>query len=204
MKSLKTILFGTTLAAGAALFMGTSAHADEAYTVQSGDTLSTISKKYVGDNSLIQTIAEANSISNIHLIFSGQELTIPTGEQAAAPVATQAPVEPVQETAPVVETPVVEQAPVVEEAPVVEQAPATEVAVSTGTNDAKEWIAQKESSGSYTATNGRYIGRYQLDSSYLNGDYSAANQERVAEQYVASRYGSWDAAKAFWLANGWY
>ncbi|MBE9910740.1 MULTISPECIES: aggregation-promoting factor [Enterococcus] len=192
MKSLKTILFGTTLAAGAALFMGTSAHADEAYTVQSGDTLSTISQKYVGDNSLIQTIAEANSISNIHLIFSGQELTIPTGEQATAPVATQAPVEPVQETALVVET------------PVVEQAPATEVAVSTGTNDAKEWIAQKESSGSYTATNGRYIGRYQLDSSYLNGDYSAANQERVAEQYVASRYGSWDAAKAFWLANGWY
>jgi len=204
MKSLKTILFGTTLAAGAALFMGTSAHADEAYTVQSGDTLSTISQKYVGDNSLIQTIAEANSISNIHLIFSGQELTIPTGEQAAAPVATQAPVEPVQETVPVVETPVVEQAPVVEEAPVVEQAPATEVAVSTGTNDAKEWIAQKESSGSYTATNGRYIGRYQLDSSYLNGDYSAANQERVAEQYVASRYGSWEAAQAFWLANGWY
>ncbi|MGG5338670.1 LysM protein [Enterococcus pernyi] len=192
MKSLKTILFGTTLAAGAALFMGTSAHADEAYTVQSGDTLSTISQKYVGDNSLIQTIAEANSISNIHLIFSGQELTIPTGEQATAPVATQAPVESVQETAPVVET------------PVVEQAPATEVAVSTGTNDAKEWIAQKESSGSYTATNGRYIGRYQLDASYLNGDYSAANQERVAEQYVASRYGSWDAAKAFWLANGWY
>ncbi|WP_446911114.1 aggregation-promoting factor C-terminal-like domain-containing protein [Enterococcus faecium] len=46
--------------------------------------------------------------------------------------------------------------------------------------------------------------RYQLDSSYLNGDYSAANQERVAEQYVTSRYGSWEAAKAFWEANGWY
>ena len=43
-----------------------------------------------------------------------------------------------------------------------------------------------------------------LDSSYLNGDYSAANQERVAEQYVTSRYGSWEAAKAFWEANGWY
>ncbi|EGP4937807.1 peptidase M23, partial [Enterococcus faecium] len=75
---------------------------------------------------------------------------------------------------------------------------------ATSTNAAKEWIAQKESSGSYTATNGRYIGRYQLDSSYLNGDYSAANQEKVAEQYVASRYGSWEAAKAFWEANGWY
>ncbi|HIB3191277.1 TPA: LysM peptidoglycan-binding domain-containing protein, partial [Enterococcus faecium] len=24
------------------------------------------------------------------------------------------------------------------------------------------------------------------------------------EQYVASRYGSWEAAKAFWEANGWY
>ncbi|EGP5701326.1 TPA: peptidase M23, partial [Enterococcus faecium] len=25
-----------------------------------------------------------------------------------------------------------------------------------------------------------------------------------AEQYVTSRYGSWEAAKAFWEANGWY
>ena len=49
MTSLKTLLFGTTLAAGAAFFMGTTAHADEAYTVQSGDTLSTISQKYVGE-----------------------------------------------------------------------------------------------------------------------------------------------------------
>ena len=30
---------------------------------------------------------------------------------------------------------------------------------------------KKNQGGSYTATNGRYIGRYQLDSSYLNGDY---------------------------------
>ncbi|MBA5268477.1 peptidase M23, partial [Enterococcus hirae] len=25
-----------------------------------------------------------------------------------------------------------------------------------------------------------------------------------AEQYVSSRYGSWEAAKSFWEANGWY
>ncbi|EMF0210726.1 LysM peptidoglycan-binding domain-containing protein, partial [Enterococcus hirae] len=91
MKSLKTLLLGTTLTAGALFFMGTSAHADEAYTVQSGDTLSTISQKYVGDNSLIQTIAEKNSISNINLIYSGQQLTIPTGEQATTQTAYQAP-----------------------------------------------------------------------------------------------------------------
>ena len=69
---------------------------------------------------------------------------------------------------------------------------------------AKEWIAQKESGGSYSATNGRYTGRYQLDSSYLGGDHSPENQERVADAYVAGRYGSWEAAQQFWLANGWY
>ena len=69
---------------------------------------------------------------------------------------------------------------------------------------AKEWIAQKESSGSYTAQNGQYYGRYQLSLSYLNGDLSAENQEKVADAYVACRYGSWSAAKTFWLANGWY
>lgn len=69
---------------------------------------------------------------------------------------------------------------------------------------AKAWIANRESGGSYSAQNGQYIGKYQLSASYLNGDYSAANQERVANNYVASRYGSWAAAKQFWQANGWY
>ena len=71
-------------------------------------------------------------------------------------------------------------------------------------SSAKEWIAQKESGGSYSATNNRYIGRYQLDSSYLGGDHSPENQERVADAYVAGRYGSWESAQQFWLANGWY
>ena len=200
MTSLKTLLFGTTLAAGAAFFMGTTAHADEAYTVQSGDTLSTISQKYVGDNSLINAIAESNSISDINLIYSGQQLTIPTEGSAQAAAEPQAAVQeaPVQAEQPVVQETVQTEK---QAAPVAETQPAPAVA---STSSAKEWIAQKESSGSYTATNGRYIGRYQLDSSYLNGDYSAANQERVAEQYVTSRYGSWEAAKAFWEANGWY
>ncbi|GFZ26363.1 hypothetical protein [Lactobacillus corticis] len=69
---------------------------------------------------------------------------------------------------------------------------------------AKAWIANKESGGSYTASNGNYYGKYQLSKSLLNGDYSAANQEKVANAYVLARYGSWTAAKAFWEANGWY
>ena len=56
----------------------------------------------------------------------------------------------------------------------------------------------------YSAQNGQYYGRYQLTITYLNGDLSPANQEKVANQYVVTRYGSWSAAKNFWLANGWY
>lgn len=76
--------------------------------------------------------------------------------------------------------------------------------LSSSEEAAKEWIAQKESGGSYTKQNGNYYGKYQLSISYLNGDLSAANQEKVADQYVASRYGSWTAAQAFWESHGWY
>lgn len=75
---------------------------------------------------------------------------------------------------------------------------------SSSEEAAKAWIASKESGSSYTASNGNYYGKYQLSLSYLNGDTSAANQEKVANSYVQSRYGSWTAAKAFWQANGWY
>ncbi|MFR0514391.1 LysM peptidoglycan-binding domain-containing protein [Limosilactobacillus mucosae] len=69
---------------------------------------------------------------------------------------------------------------------------------------AKAWIANKESGGSYTAQNGQYYGKYQLSTSYLNGDYSAANQEQVADNYVMNRYGSWTNAQQFWQTHGWY
>ena len=198
MNSFKKIVLGTTFAAGAtAMFVGTTnAHADEVYTVKSGDSLSKISQKFAGDNSMIDAIAEKNSIADINRIYVGEQLTIPTSNDSSATTESNT----TENTASITETATQEHTYV---APVetVEVAPA---ATAPTSSSAKEWIAQKESSGSYTATNGRYIGRYQLDSSYLNGDYSAANQEKVAEQYVASRYGSWEAAKAFWEANGWY
>lgn len=71
-------------------------------------------------------------------------------------------------------------------------------------NSKKEAIAMSESGGDYNAVNGRYRGKYQLDSAYLNGDYSPENQERVFEQYVNERYGGIDGAWAHWQANGWY
>ena len=148
----------------------------ESYTVKSGDTLSAIAKE---KNTTVDAIAQKNKISNVNLITVGQVLEI---EDDKATTNTT------------------------------EQATTTQATTTVSASDglsaedaaAKEWIAQKESSGSYTAQNGQYYGRYQLSLSYLNGDLSTENQEKVANQYVVNRYGSWSAAKNFWLANGWY
>ena len=200
----------TTLAGVAALFTVfapsfVSAQESSTYTVKEGDTLSEIAETH---NTTVEKLAENNHIDNIHLIYVGQELVI---DGPVAPAATPAPT---TYAAPAAQDETV-SAPVAEEAPVASAPAAEETVASTETSapaatvsgseaEAKEWIAQKESGGSYTATNGQYIGRYQLTDSYLNGDYSAANQERVADAYVAGRYGSWSAAKNFWLNNGWY
>ena len=81
---------------------------------------------------------------------------------------------------------------------------ATTTPASSSEEAARQWIIQHESGGNYSAQNGQYYGAYQLSLSYLNGDLSASNQDTVANQYVASRYGSWAAAQAFWQQNGWY
>lgn len=197
----------TTLAGVAALFAVfapsfVSAQESSTYTVKEGDTLSEIAETH---NTTVEKLAENNHIDNIHMIYVGQELVIdgPAAPVASASTTYEAPA--AQDEA--VSAPVAETTEVEEETPVASETIAEETVASTISGseaEAKEWIAQKESGGSYTATNGRYIGRYQLTDSYLNGDYSAENQERVADAYVAGRYGSWTAAKNFWLNNGWY
>ena len=81
-----------------------------------------------------------------------------------------------------------------------------EVSYQGDSNWAKEWIAQRESGGSYTAYNpaGGYYGRYQLNPSLVGYGASPAEQEAAADAYVAQRYGSWENAQAFWANNGWY
>ena len=196
-KKIKTTIAG--IAALLAFFAPALASAQETvtYTVKSGDTLSEIAEKY---NTTAEKLAAKNNIKDIHLIYVDQVLVIEGTASTAAPAATT------EETASVA-TETVEEAPAATttyEAPAAESNTVATSTVSGSEAEAKEWIAQKESGGSYTATNGQYIGRYQLTDSYLNGDYSAENQERVADAYVAGRYGSWTAAKNFWLNNGWY
>lgn len=177
-KQMMKHVIGLSLLAG--FFFPIVANADS-YTVKSGDTLSAIAKE---KNTTVDAIAKKNKISNVNLITVGQVLEI---EDVNTTNKTSE-----QTTTSKTDTP---------------QA-TTSVSASDGLSAedaaAKEWIAQKESSGSYTAQNGQYYGRYQLSLSYLNGDLSPENQEKVANQYVVNRYGSWSAAKKFWLANGWY
>ena len=183
----------------------TFAQETKTYTVKPGDTLSEIAETY---NTTVEKLAKLNNIKNVDLIFIDQVLVIDGVAPVAETTTTEAPVAEVEETPAVAETVVEEttyEATYEAPAPAATESYSAPAATVSGSEaEAKEWIAQKESGDSYTATNGRYIGRYQLTDSYLNGDYSAENQERVADAYVAGRYGSWTAAKNFWLNNGWY
>ena len=209
----------------------TTANADSIYTVQAGDTLSGISYKLGHDLTFVDTLANNNNIADKNLIYVGQQLVIKDdGEVAPAtqeevatlPAANVAPQADTQATTAENQAQQNQQVQSNQEAPVAQQqvqTPQTQnvqqqssAQASTGYNSnvagndaaAKAWIAARESGGSYSARNGQYVGKYQLSASYLNGDYSEANQERVADQYVASRYGSWSAAQSFWQSHGWY
>lgn len=133
-------------------------------------------------------------------------------QQQTQPVQQQ---QPVQHQTQAVQQPVQQQPQAAQTQSAPAPAPAPAPAANTSTNyqapslggdeqAAKDWIAARESGGSYSATNGQYIGKYQLSASYLHGDYSPANQERTANSYVQGRYGSWTAAQSFWQAHGWY
>ncbi|HJF47680.1 MAG TPA: LysM peptidoglycan-binding domain-containing protein [Limosilactobacillus oris] len=164
------------------------ANADMVYTVQSGDTLSSISYKFAKDNSLINEIAKDNNLSDINQLHVGQKLLIKgngeiaplnDNDQNAASQNSNEDKDAVQKTS-------------------------QSANLSSSEQAAKEWIAQRESGGSYTAQNGVHYGRYQLDLAYLGGDLSPQHQEEVAQQYMQNRYGSWQAAQAHWMANGWW
>lgn len=184
----KAIKLGVASAAFAAALIAPAVANADSYTVKSGDTLSEIASTY---NTTVEQLSSLNGISNVDFITVGQILELDSTASTTETTTSAATTD--------------------------DSSSATSAAKSTDTTTtsyssnlsssdaaAKETIAQRESSGSYTAQNGQYYGRYQLTISYLNGDLSAENQERVADAYVASRYGSWSAALAFWNANGWY
>lgn len=188
-------------------------------TIQKGDTLWEYSQKY---KISVDTIAEFNNINlNKYMMWPGDKINIPDGEDNES--GAQFTNHFVETATPMISTytkPVathnVQQVTPTKVAP----APAPETTTNTPTTtpttkpatsslpaseaSAKAAIAYRESRGSYTARNGKYVGKYQIDASYLNGDYSEANQEATAQKYVEDRYTTWSNALAHSNATGWY
>lgn len=184
----KAIKLGVASAAFAAALIAPAVANADSYTVKSGDTLSEIASTY---NTTVEQLSALNGISNVDFITVGQILELDSTASTTETTTSAATTDDSSSVTSAAES---------------TDTTTTSYSSNLSSSDAaaKETIAQRESSGSYTAQNGQYYGRYQLTISYLNGDLSAENQERVADAYVASRYGSWSAALAFWNANGWY
>ena len=204
-------VLAAALGAAGALAVANTASADTQVQVQSGDTVWGFAQQYA---TTVDSISTANQLADPNVIYVGQQLVIkddgevaPQADTQATPAENQA--QQNQQVQSNQEAPVAQQQVQTPQTQNVQQSSAqasTSYNSNVAGNDAaaKAWIAARESGGSYSARNGQYIGKYQLSASYLNGDYSEANQERVADQYVASRYGSWSAAQSFWQSHGWY
>lgn len=175
------------------LGVSTVASADTSYTVKQGDTLWGISQSY---NMPLTDLLSENGLSESSIIYPGDTIKLSNSDYTyVAPKQAEVPTTSNTQA----------NSRSVQYRPVAKTSTATSQSSYSGnTSSAKAWIANKESGGSYSAQNGQYVGKFQLSASYLNGDYSAANQERVADKYVAQRYGSWEKAKEFHEVHGWY
>ena len=195
----KSILVGLGVAFGL-LTTGLVSHASS-YTVHQGDTVSKIAQTY---GTSISTITNENQLSNPNIIYVGEELTIGEKEAQQSTQTTKQPVEQNQQPQQV-QQPV--QKPQQNQSQEVSQnnnQTSQSSQITTNGSSAENQIAQAESGGSWTAQNSRYYGKFQLDSSYLHGDYSPANQEKVFHQYCNQRYGSVQSALSFRESHGWY
>lgn len=191
--------------------------------VEQGDTISGIAQKH---NVSVDSLVQANHMSNPDMIFVGDTLVltpnasnnenvtqtpsdgvsqhmnqpvhmIENNENTVNTANNNQPATTVQQSAPVTTT--VQQSAPVTNTTVQQAAP-----VTTNGSSSAEAISQAESGGSYTAQNGRYYGKYQLDLAYLGGDLSPQHQEEVFQQYCNQRYGSVDGAWSFRQSHGWY
>ncbi|CAI2620806.1 hypothetical protein AKUA2103_01950 [Apilactobacillus kunkeei] len=215
---MKSMLFATAAVAGLFVAGGANANADQTanasaqqpqqqakasvkktVTVQSGDTLWGLSQKY---NVSLGSLRAVNNRVNTDLIYVGEKITLPSSATVSTDQKTVASSTTAQSTTNQQSVAQPQQQAQTQSTTNYNQSQSSSYTGSS--SSAKEWIANRESGGSYTASNGQYYGKYQLGAAMLHGDYSAANQERVADQYVAARYGSWDNAKSFWLQHGWY
>lgn len=222
MKFTKSIAVMAAISVGImfAVAANVDANAKVKHTVQNGDTISGLSQQYHVSQKKIQKANKGKDINTIYVgevfVFDGKGHVKIDKNSAKAPVNTNsnnantqitasaantssvaAPQATTQSAAPQATTQ--SSAAPVQQAPT---APAPAASAPVASNGTMDGIAQAESGNNYNARNGQYIGKYQLSASYLNGDYSPAHQEEVAQQYAVSRYGSVQAAAAYHAAHG--
>lgn len=156
--------------------------------VKYGDTVSELAEQY---GTTTDAIVQANNLRDPNFILAGQNLVIPAKGQSVQAVSQAQTVESTGSSSG-------------SSSSSESKVSAVGTGESSAEASARAWIVQRESGGDYNARNGKYIGKYQLDKSYLNGDYSPANQEKTAERYVKQRYGSWVNAQKHWQTHNWY
>ncbi|MFT9004163.1 MAG: LysM peptidoglycan-binding domain-containing protein [Liquorilactobacillus hordei] len=165
-------------------------------TVKKGDTLWAIAKKY---GTSVSTLVKDNNIANPDLIYVNQRISVNGNNNTDSNQVQKA-----QTTYGMTSASTVGDVQNTNESTQGSNEAAQATDLSNSEKVAQDYIVQHESGGNYNARNGKYIGKYQLDSSYLKGDYSAKNQDKVANQYVMQRYGSWTKAMEHWKKNSWY
>ncbi|MFK5676131.1 MULTISPECIES: LysM peptidoglycan-binding domain-containing protein [unclassified Ligilactobacillus] len=192
-----------TLASVAALggvFAVSAVAKADTVTVKAGDTLSALAQKY---NTTVDEIVKQNHISNANLIYVGQQLQIGNNSQSQTSNQNNGQANNAAATATNNQSQSQGQSQNNNQVANTQSDNGSQQ-LSGSEAAAQAWIVARESGGNYNARNGQYIGKYQLSASYLGGDYSPAHQDAVANQYVASRYGSWVNAQRFWESHGWY
>ena len=171
-------------------FSAVSASADTTYTVKSGDTLSKIAKNF---NTSVDSLAQENKISNVNLIYTGDQLTVDGTEATQTSTSSQSSQAAVETTTPATTSTTTSSA-----------ATTTNVSSYSTTSGGGSALLRREieSGNNYsTFTGNGYLGAYQFSASTWaagvaavggsTSDFSAAHQDAVANWYANSRYGGW-------------
>lgn len=201
----KAVLLSTGLGIGLVGFGGL-ASADEVYTIQQGDTVSSIANKF---NTTIDEIEKKNHFEDVNMIYVGEQLTIPTltvQYKESIPVQVQnvsvqqetTVQQPVQKAHPVAQKQQVAQTPSSNGGSVKER-----FLAAGGTESMWNTIVMPESGGNPNAVspNG-YSGLGQTKESWGYGSVESQTQGMLS--YAKNRYGSVEGAVAFRQANGWW
>ncbi|MBL8121178.1 LysM peptidoglycan-binding domain-containing protein [Candidatus Saccharibacteria bacterium] len=164
-------------------------------TVASGDSLSSIAEAH--STTWVRLYNANESIANPNIINPGDQVRVPTADEQLADRPLPQPV--------VVAAPVAQAYSASYSSYRAPAAPAA--AYPTDPNAAKAFIYSRESGNNPNATNPN--GCYGIGQdcngvlrSQCGADYAC--QDAYFTGYAMRRYGSWEAAQAFWQANHWW